>query len=577
MRVRGRVLVALALAAVLLPFVDASHSIAAVGPPQLPANGALFGAYVPVDPAHTGSTRQSAIAAVETAAGRQLALDREYYLWDQVWPTADDTASASVGRTLYLSWAARRSDKTFIQWSAIANGTYDALIDARANDLKSFGYPVYFSFNHEPENDQESGNAQQFIAAYRHVVDRFRADGVTNVSYAWTMMAWSFRQKHAAPFYPGDAWVDVAAADGYTWYGCNNPSGPWRSFTEVFKPFYEYGLTINKPLLIAEWGATEDAALPGRKATWINEASTQLKLWPAIKGVMYFDTNSGCARWLDSSASSLAAFAAMGADPYFNPPPTLTIDSGPAIWVSSTSASFAFHGSAPGGVGYRCALDAAAPTVCSGGTASYSAVPGGDHVFSVWQTDAGGTRVGGVAQWSWTVAAKSVKVTDSGFSPVTVYPNQGDPVLWSFTGNNTHSVADTSGLQLFDTGGLPKGSTFSFTFVAAGSYPYASKVGTSMKGTVKVPVVITPGSGGAATTFTVRWATAPPGAGLVYDVQLKRPGGTWTQWSGAWGTAATSKTFVPGGTGTFGFRARVRRWSVPAQTGWSGAKNITVS
>ena len=53
--------------------------------------------------------------------------------------------------------------------------------------------------------------------------------------------------------------------------------------------------------------------------------TAQLQRWPGIVAVLYFDADRGCPRWVDSSASSLAAFRAMGAEPYFNAPTTVAI------------------------------------------------------------------------------------------------------------------------------------------------------------------------------------------------------------------------------------------------------------
>jgi plastocyanin len=551
---------------------------ASVAPPVLPETGALFGAYVKADATMTGPTRATAMANVEAAAGRGMALDRQYYLWDQSWPTADDAASASQGRTLFISWSAKRLDGTFVSWSGIANGFYDAVIDQQAAALISFDQPVFFSFNHEPENDDPAGTPQDFIAAFQHVRDQFIADGVTNVSYAWTMMAWSFRIGSASSYYPGNAYVDVIAADGYTWYGCNSPSGPWRSFSEVFQPFYSFGVGRGKPMVIAEWGATEDPAIPGRKATWINEAGTQLKSWPEIKGVMYFDTNAGCARWINSSPPSQAAFATMGADPYFNPTPSLIISSGPAIWSMKPTADLSFAGSATGGVGLMCSLDGATPMDCGAGSASYTELGIGDHDFSVWQVDVDGTQVGGTGHWFWTVLqGAKITVSDSGFSPFAHFAPQGATVLWSAIGPSEHTVTDASGMGLFDSGPLGAGSTITVTFDGAGIYPYGSTLDPSMTGVVKVPILVTPATGSPTSTFSVRWAPAPPPADFVYDVQIKHPGHTWSRWT-AWGTAATSSNFVPDvGAGTYLFRARLRRQTTGHHSHWSVGKKITVS
>ena len=74
-------------------------------------------------------------------------------------------------------------------WSAIANGSQDATIVAHADAIKSFGHPMYLAFHHEPENDLDTyGTPAEYAAAFRHVVDVFRARGVTNVAYVWNMI-----------------------------------------------------------------------------------------------------------------------------------------------------------------------------------------------------------------------------------------------------------------------------------------------------------------------------------------------------------------------------------------------------
>ena len=87
--------------------------------------------------------------------------------------------------------------------------------------------------------------------------------------------------------------VDVIASDGYNWYTCPRGNDPWRTFTEVFAPFHTFGQQHAKPMIIAEWGGREDPAAQGRKATWIDEASTQIKEWPDIVGVVLLRRRQG--------------------------------------------------------------------------------------------------------------------------------------------------------------------------------------------------------------------------------------------------------------------------------------------
>jgi plastocyanin len=308
--------------------VAGSSGIDDVSAVELPERGALFGAYVKVDD-HNGDDRREALTNFEALVGRQMAIERVYDNWEEAWPTADDLWSRDQGRILYYSWNASRGDGSGCSdWADIAAGVYDTEVDAKAAAVKDFAAPLFFAFHHEPMTGAPGGGTcgtpEEFIAAWQHVVTRFEAAGVTNVTWAWTVTAQSFLRDNAINYYPGNAWVDVIAADGYNWYGCEFHQGPWREFDVIFQPMYDFGIDHGKPMIIAEYGTGEDD-IPedgeqGTKAQWFTNAADTLKGWPEVKGISYFNVGSSCARYVDSSTESLAAFQANGADPYFNPP-----------------------------------------------------------------------------------------------------------------------------------------------------------------------------------------------------------------------------------------------------------------
>ena len=86
------------------------------------------------------------------------------------------------------------------------------------------------TFHHEPEAGPNTayGNNEDFKAAFRKFVEVFRAEGATNVSFAWTMTHWAFEvgdsrpsdRRRAAIWYPGDDVVDFIAGDPYNWNNC---------------------------------------------------------------------------------------------------------------------------------------------------------------------------------------------------------------------------------------------------------------------------------------------------------------------------------------------------------------------
>jgi plastocyanin len=563
------------------------QSPAVVNPPGLPQSGALFGSYIQVDCVWSGCTRQEAQINVETnQAGRLMALDREFYLWDEDWPTADDTWSAAGGRTLILSWDPLHADGTPIQWGDIAAGVYDTTIDAQATKIKAFPYPFYFVFHHEPANGPPAGGSfgtiDQFIAAWRHVHDRFVADGVTNVRYMSVLFASTYKNGKGDLYYPGDQYVDILAADGYNWYMCG---GPWESFQSVFNPFYNFGLSHRKPMIAAEWGTGEDPADLNRKAQWFTDALATAKTWPELKGIAYYDSgrNPLCLRWINTTPESQAAFNSIGHDPWFNPapdttPPVTSLDNGPPSQTVSTSATFAFSAS-EFGVRYACSLDGAPATPCYDFAIAYSGLAVGSHTFSVTATDYSG-NVGNKVSWTWSVVSPTIGVTikDTGFTPKTASSTQGRIVKWTVNSGavQTHQVIDTSGMGLFQSPVLSAGQSYSFTFVAAGAYKYKDNLHATLTGTVNVPIGAFPLAGSVTRTFTITWASGPPGAGYVFDVQIKRPGGSWTNWQT--NQTIQSTTFVPdSGVGIYSFRARYDNTSNGKASGWSPLVAITVS
>ena len=175
------------LALVATAFVRAGLAFpAALSPPAIPTT-AYFGARI--EP-RSGESQSDAVLRVESQIGRRFAIDHYYYQWTDSFPNAAQTWTVGQGRIPFINWKAGGS------WSAIANGSQDAVIVAHADAIKSFGYPIYLSFHHEPENDLGSfGSPSDYAAAFRHIVDVFRARGVPNVAFVWTMMAWTFEPK----------------------------------------------------------------------------------------------------------------------------------------------------------------------------------------------------------------------------------------------------------------------------------------------------------------------------------------------------------------------------------------------
>lgn len=280
----------------------------------MPVGGVYLGSWVkPLD----GGSRRDALVARERQIGRTYAIDHQYYRWDSPIPTTHEVWTADAGRIPFVTWNARRGNGSVVTWARIASGTEDPWIVSRADAFRTFGRPVYLSFHHEPENDVPTfGQPSDYVAAFRHIVEVFRQRGATNVTFVWTMMAWSFERgaSVASQYYPGDSYVDVVAADGYNWYPGRKASR-WRSFQEVMRATHDFAVIHGKPFMAAEYGVQEDPAIPGRKGNWFREILSVIDAWPQLIALVYFDSDRSYPWMPDTSASALAGYRDLASSP----------------------------------------------------------------------------------------------------------------------------------------------------------------------------------------------------------------------------------------------------------------------
>jgi streptogramin lyase len=181
-----------------------------------------------------------------------------------------------------------------------------------------------------------------------------------------------------------------------------------------------------------------------------------------------------------------------------------------------------------------------------------------------------------------SVAAKNTGyalVTDAGVVAKTIkLKKQGTTAEWVFEGPSVHTVTDSSGMGLFDSGDRLPVSYYLFAFSAAGSYPFRDTHNHQVKGTVSVPIVVTLTDPSDA---SATWSSSAPPSGYVFDVQVEQPGSTtFLDWKTS--QTATSASFGPGdplyvGAGTYSFRARLRKVSNGAASGYSAPKAVTLS
>ena len=222
----------------------------------------------------------------------------------------------SKGMKLLLAWEPWNPEQGMNQsvdyLQAITQGQQDTYIRSFANSVKTYGSPVTIRFGHEMNgNWYPWGNKPtQYITSYRHVVDIFRQEGVTNVTWMWSI---NFENTPYSPisnvssYYPGDDVVDAIGIDGYNW-GSSQSWSTWKSFKDIFIPSYNFlTSTYFKPLVVAETASTE---LGGNKPLWIEEMfkDSLTNSFTKITEVVWFNILKETDWRINSTDASLQSF-----------------------------------------------------------------------------------------------------------------------------------------------------------------------------------------------------------------------------------------------------------------------------
>jgi len=254
--------------------------------------------------------------------------------------------------------------------------------------------------------------------------------------------------------------------------------------------------------------------------------------------------------------------------------PTAPVQSGPDSTTPLVQATFTFTPGA--GATVQCALDTAPLAPCTS-PVTYTDLAAGPHTFTTVATDSTGT--GDPSIYPWTIAPRTVAITDSSFNPASLTQvTPGSLVQWTNNGPSSQTVTDSSGMSFFDSGTLGVGGTFTQMFAGAGTYNYKSTP-TALTGSVKVPIQLSASSVSAGQPYTVTWAGQAPPSGFAYDAQYQVPGTTqWVSWQTKVTTlsavvATDSSTTV----GKWIYRARLHKLSNNKTSSWSPTNSITVA
>lgn len=126
------------------------------------------------------------------------------------------------------------------------NGDYDEVVRKYSAWAKTVGRPIYLRIGYEFDGGHNELDPQEYVRAYRRIVDLMRGEGAENIAFVWHSYASpTFKGYPLSDWYPGDDYVDWVGISlfGHMYASHLNPEG-----VAVLKFAKEH----QKPVMIAE-------------------------------------------------------------------------------------------------------------------------------------------------------------------------------------------------------------------------------------------------------------------------------------------------------------------------------------
>ncbi|MGI8584616.1 MAG: glycoside hydrolase family 26 protein [Chitinophagaceae bacterium] len=262
--------------------------------------------------AYDNNTAESyeSIVALEDSLKTNLPIIQLYTAWgskkEQVFPLLRAQAIYDLGSIPMITWEPWLNDFDTEKYpvnpsldnvnrggmKAVANGKYDGYIDSWAIDARDFNAPIFLRFGHEMNDPYrypwgpQYNKPQDYIAAWKHITDRFRKIGANNVIWIWSPHPAYLTYEQ---YYPGNDYVDWIGIGALN-YGTVETWSKWWSFDEIIRGFYTTVSHYEKPMMISEFGSLE---VGGDRIKWYKEALDSLPFkYPVVKAVIFFNNSN---------------------------------------------------------------------------------------------------------------------------------------------------------------------------------------------------------------------------------------------------------------------------------------------
>jgi mannan endo-1,4-beta-mannosidase len=273
----------------------------------------------------------------EKTLGRKVQVVSVYQSWGGDPEFKRDWAEAvtSRGQVPMITWEPwvpkpREVDQPDYRLKAIIAGKHDEYLKQWFSDVGDWDGPIFVRFAHEMNGHwypwgMHVNTAEDYVDAWRHVVDLSREVGADNITWVWAPNETS--DHDLSDFYPGDDYVDWTGMSSFNWGGkpMKGNETSWRDFSELYEPTLRQLEKFDKPIMIAETGTIENDVADNHseqtKAEWIEETFAEMKRHRSQIGlvVWFNDIFRDIYDWrISTSPESADALRKALADPAFN-------------------------------------------------------------------------------------------------------------------------------------------------------------------------------------------------------------------------------------------------------------------
>ncbi len=233
--------------------------------------------------------------AVAKSVGEYPAMIQTYVDFSRNFDMSNIRATIDHGAVPIVTWepwlAGKGADQPGFRLATIIDGNHDAYISSVADQLVTAGDPkLSIRLAHEmngywfPWSEQANGNQPgEYVRAWRHIVDLFRAKGLRNVTWIWSPNAPSARTQDMDGLYPGSQYVGQTALDAYN-FGSRGSTKPWTPVDQLFGDGLDELARVapDKQIIVAETASVESVG-SNSKAEWIRDMVFYLDSWHETK------------------------------------------------------------------------------------------------------------------------------------------------------------------------------------------------------------------------------------------------------------------------------------------------------